>query len=85
MAMRQFKGIQHIPRLSDLSVVTCEYRLVDIDVAVIGSAFKFWEARNSSIDFPFVLGMTRSGFLLNLKCGETLEIPTLCLTYHHQS
>ena len=41
MAMRQFGGIQHIPRLNDLSVVTCEYELVDIDVVVIGHAFEF--------------------------------------------
>ena len=41
MAMRQFGGIQHIPRLSDLSVVTCEYRLMDINVVVIGRAFGF--------------------------------------------
>ena len=31
-----------------------------------------------------VLGMTRSGFLLSLECGEILEIPSLCLIYHRQ-
>ena len=39
--MWQFWGIQHIPRLSDLFVVTCEYRLGDIVVAVIGRASEF--------------------------------------------
>ena len=41
MAIRQFEGIQHIPRLSDLFVVTCEYGLMDIDVVVTGRAFDF--------------------------------------------
>ena len=50
--MLQFRGIQHIPQLSDLSVITCEYRLMDIDVAVTERASDFWEARKSSIDFP---------------------------------
>ena len=27
--------------LSDLSAVICEYGLVDIDIAVVGSAFEF--------------------------------------------
>ena len=52
MAMRQFGGIQHIPRLSDLSIVTCKFKLIDINVAVIGAS-KFWKAHKSSIDFPF--------------------------------
>ena len=39
--MQQFGGFQHIPRLSDLFVVTYEYRLVDIDVAMIGRASEF--------------------------------------------
>ena len=52
MAMRQFKGIQHIPQLSDLSTITYEYGLVDINMAIAGHASKFWEARRSSIDFP---------------------------------
>ena len=50
--MRQFGGIQHIPRLSDLSTVTYEYGLVDIDIAMIRHASRFWEMRMSSIDFP---------------------------------
>ena len=41
MAMQQFGGIQHIPRFSDLFVVTYEYGLVDIDVVVIGHASEF--------------------------------------------
>ena len=52
MSIRQFGDVQHIPRLSDLSVVTCKYRLMDIDVAMIGYASDFYEARKSSIDFP---------------------------------
>ena len=52
MAIRQVRGIQHSPRLSDLSTITCKYGIMDIDVAVIGHAFEFWEARKSSIDFP---------------------------------
>ena len=50
--MWQFGGIQHIPRLSDLFVVTCRYELVDIDVAVTRHASDFWEACKSSADFP---------------------------------
>ena len=52
MPIRQFEGIQHIPRLSDLFVVTCEYGLMDIDVVVTGRAFDFQEALKLSIDFP---------------------------------
>ena len=51
---------------------------MDIDVAMIGHASDFWEVRKSSNG-----GMTKSGFLLSLECGETLVIPALCLTYHH--
>ena len=53
MATRQFEGIYHIPQLNDLFIVTYEYRLINIDVAVIGRAYDFWEVRKSSIDFPF--------------------------------
>ena len=49
--MWQFRGIQHILRLSDLYVVTCKYGHMDIDVVVITHASKFWEVRKSSIDF----------------------------------
>ena len=41
MAMRQFGGIHHIPRLSDLFAITLEYGLVDIDIAVVGRASRF--------------------------------------------
>ena len=47
--MWQFRGIQHIPQLSDLSIVTCEYGLVDIDVVEIRHAFEFWEAVRDSV------------------------------------
>ena len=45
MTIRQFGGIKHIPRLSDLSVITCEYGLVDVDIAMVGHASEFWEAQ----------------------------------------
>ena len=45
-------GYLAYPWLKDLSVVTCKYELVDINVTVIRHAFEFWEARKSSIDFP---------------------------------
>jgi len=38
--MKQFEGIQHIPRLNDLSI-SCEYGLVDIDIAAVGRALEF--------------------------------------------
>lgn len=50
--MRQFGGIQHNPQLSDLSATTSEYGLVDIDIAVVGHASKFWEGHRLSIYFP---------------------------------
>lgn len=50
--MRQFGSIKHIPRLNDLSAITCEYGLMEIDIAMIGHTSEFWEACNSSIDFP---------------------------------
>ena len=43
---------QHISRRSNLSVVTCEYELMDIDVAMTGYASDFWEVRKLSINFP---------------------------------
>lgn len=52
MAMRQFGGIEHIPQFSDISTVTCEYGLLDIDIVVVGSASKFWKAHRLSVDFP---------------------------------
>ena len=54
--MRQFGGIQHIPRLSDPFAITCEYGLVDIDIVVVGHASEFWETRRLSIDFPLYFG-----------------------------
>ena len=52
MAMQQFGGIQHIPQFSNLSVVTCEYELMDIDVAVVGRASEFWKACKSRLTSP---------------------------------
>lgn len=49
--MLQFKGIKHIPRLNDLSAITYEYGLVDIDVAMIRSASEFWEAHKPGMVF----------------------------------
>ena len=56
MAIRQFRGDQHFPQLSDISVVTCEYGLLDIDVDMIERAFGFWKEHKSIIDFPTCLG-----------------------------
>lgn len=52
MAIRQFRGNQHILRLSDFSIITYEYVLLDIDVAIIECAFGFWMERKSIIEFP---------------------------------
>ena len=50
--MRQFWGDQHFPPLNDIFVVTCEYGLLDIDVAMIEHTFGFWKEHKSIIDFP---------------------------------
>ena len=41
MALRQFGGDQHVPRFSDLSVITWDYELQDIDIVIIDRAFGF--------------------------------------------
>ena len=41
MVMQRLEGVQYIPQLSDLLVVTCEYGLVDIEVVVIGHTSEF--------------------------------------------
>ena len=45
-------GDHHFPRLNDIFVVTCEYGLLDIDVAMIEHTFGFWKEHKSIIDFP---------------------------------
>lgn len=45
IVVQQFRGIQHIPQLSDLFAIIYKYGLVDIDIAVVGHASEFWEAR----------------------------------------
>ena len=52
MALRQFRGDQHVPRCSDLFVITCDYGLHDIDVVVIERAFGFWQECRLTIDYP---------------------------------
>ena len=52
MAMRQFRGTQHIPQLSNLSIITCKYGLQDIDIVIIEHAFDFWKERKLTIDYP---------------------------------
>ena len=52
MVMRQFGGKQHISWLTDLSRITCEYGLQDIDIATIECAFDFWKEHKSTIDYP---------------------------------
>ena len=49
--MRQFKVNQHVPRLSDLFVITCDYGLQDIDVVMIERAFGFWKEHRLTIDY----------------------------------
>ena len=85
MSMRQFRGIQQIPRLSDLSVVTCEYRLMDIDVVMVGCAFKFWEVRNSSIDFPLYSRDDQEWFSAEFRVWQDTKDPSFVFDYHCQS
>ena len=63
IAKSQFRGIQNIPRLSDLSTVTYKYRLMDIDIVVVGRAESrvWWDTR----DLVFVLDLS-SPILANL-------------------
>ena len=56
MAMRQFGDTQHVPRLSDLFVITCEYGLQDIDIVIIDRIFDVQKERKSTIDYPIYLG-----------------------------
>ena len=52
MALRQFRDDHHVPRFSDLSVITCDYELQDIDTVIIDRTFGFWQERRSTIDYP---------------------------------
>ena len=54
--MRQFRGTQLVPFLSDLSDITCEYGDRSRDTAMIGHAFSFWVTYKSSIDYHTCLG-----------------------------
>ena len=52
MALRQFGGDQHVPRFSDLSVITYDYEVQDIDTIIIDHVFGFWQECRSTIDYP---------------------------------
>ena len=52
ITLRQFKGNQHVPRFSDLSVITCDYELQDINTVIIDHAFRFQQQRMSTIYYP---------------------------------
>ena len=52
MYLRQFRGNQHVPRLSDLFVITCDYGLLHIDVVIIDCASNFWMEHRSTTDYP---------------------------------
>ena len=56
MVIRPFAGIQHVPQLNNLSIITCEYGLQDIDTVVIDRTFDFWKERKSTIDYPICPG-----------------------------
>ena len=49
--MRKFEGNQHIPQLSDMSVITCDYGLRDINTVIIDRASDFWKECRSTIDY----------------------------------
>ena len=51
MALRQFRSNQHVSRLSDLSVIICDYGLLDIDTIIIDRTFSFSQERRSTIDY----------------------------------
>ena len=51
MALRQFEGDQYVPQFSDLSIITYDYELQDIDTVIIDHAFGFWQKRRSTIDY----------------------------------
>ena len=73
--INQFGDIQHIPQLSDLSVVSYEYGLVDIDISVVGYASKFWEACRSSIDFPLCSRDDQEWFSTEFRVWRHLRDP----------
>ena len=73
--INQFGDIQHIPQLSDLSVVSYEYGLVDIDISVVGYASEFWEVRRSSIDFPLCSRDNQEWFFTEFRVWRHLRDP----------
>ena len=55
MAIRLFGGTYHVPRLRNLSVITCEYVLQDIETVIIDCASDFLKECRSTIDYPIYL------------------------------
>lgn len=51
MVIRQFEGTQHVPQLSDLSIITCEYGHQDIETIIIDRSFDFQKEHRSTIDY----------------------------------
>ena len=56
MALRHFRGDQHVPQSSVLFVITCDYGLQDINIVIIDRAFGFRQECRSTIDYPTCRG-----------------------------
>ena len=67
MALRQVEGDQHVPRFSDLFVITCDYGLQDINTVLIDRTFGFWQECRSTINYRTCLGDDHKGPLRSLE------------------
>ena len=52
---------------------------MDVDIAVIGHAFKFWEARKSSIDFPLYSRDDQEWFTTEFRVWQDMRDPVFVL------
>ena len=81
MALRQVGVDQHVPRFSDLFVITYDYGLQDINTVLIDHAFCFWQERRSTIDYPTCLGDDHEGPLQSLESGGPIGTHVSLLIY----
>ena len=81
MALRQVGVDQHVPRFSDLFVITYDYGLQDINTVLIDHAFCFWQERRSTINYPTCLGDDHEGPLRSLENGGPIGTHVSLLIY----
>lgn len=84
MALRQFGGDQHVSRFSDLSIITCDYGLQDIDIVIVDRTLVFGRNASRLLTILLVVGMIISGLLQCLKSEGLVRTHASLLIYWFQ-